>query len=478
MEIRSPAFKENARVALDSQQLQRALEHVKSGFIDKRAKAASALPEFEALRDSSKAIKDLTLTNLDAYLEAYEAKVTESGGHVHWAETAADAREIVLDICRSVGARSATKGKSMISEEIELNDYLEANGIEPVETDLGEYIIQLRGEHPSHIIAPAVHLTRDQVEADFRRAHDHLPMDRDLTEPVTLLSEARKVLRAKYFAADVGITGANFLVAETGSSVIVTNEGNGDLTQILPKVHIVLASIEKVVPTLSDLSQLLRVLARSATGQDMSVYTTLSTGPRRAEDPDGPEQYHVVLIDNGRSAMLGTEFQEMLRCIRCGACMNHCPVYHAIGGHAYGWVYPGPMGSVLTPALIGVDKAGHLPNASTFCGRCEAVCPVRIPLPKMMRHWREREFSRGLNPATQRYGLKAWAFLARRPKLYRLATSFAIPALSLFGRRRGRFKSLPFAGGWTRHRDLPAPSSRTFMQQWQQRESQKQGVQA
>jgi len=476
MEIRSPAFKENARVALDSKQLQKALHHVKSGFIDKRALAAAALPEFEALRDSSKAIKELTLANLDKYLEAYEAKVTESGGHVHWAESAADAREVVLQICRSAGARTVTKGKSMISEEIELNDFLEGHGIQPVETDLGEYIIQLRGEHPSHIIAPAVHLTRDQVEADFRRVHDHLPVDRDLTEPVTLLAEARKVLRAKYFAADVGITGANFLVAETGSSVIVTNEGNGDLTQILPKVHIVIASIEKIVPTLSDLSQLLRVLARSATGQDMSVYTTLSTGPRRADDPDGPEQYHVVLLDNGRSSMLGTEFQDMLRCIRCGACMNHCPVYHAVGGHAYGWVYPGPMGAVLTPSLIGVDKAGHLPNASTFCGRCEAVCPVRIPLPKMMRHWREREFSRGLNPATQRYGIKAWAFFARRPRLYRLATSIAIPALSLFGRRRGYFRSLPLAGGWTRHRDLPAPPGRTFMQQWQQREAHKQAA--
>src|SRR5690606_10606017 len=276
----------------------------------------------------------------------------------------------------------------------------------------------------------------------------------------------RKLLRAKYFAADVGITGANFLVAETGSSVIVTNEGNGDLTQILPKVHIVLASIEKVVPTLSDLSQVLRVLARCATGQDMSVYTPLSTGPRRAEDPDGPEQYHVVLIDNGRSAMLGTEFQEMLRCIRCGACMNHCPVYHAIGGHAYGWVYSGPMGSVLTPSLIGISEAGHLPNASTFCGRCEAVCPVRIPLPKMMRHWREREFERHLTPPAFRRGLRLWSWLARRPALYRAATGVAARALRVAAGRRGSFASLPLAGGWTRFRDMPAPQGRTFQAQW------------
>ena len=225
------------------------------------------------------------------------------------------------------------------------------------------------------------------------------------------------------------------------------------------------------MPTLEDAAQILRVLARSATGQEMSVYTTLSTGPRRPGDVDGPEEYHVVLLDNGRSAMLGTEFQDMLRCIRCGACMNHCPVYHAVGGHAYGWVYPGPMGAVLTPSLIGVDKAGHLPNASTFCGRCESVCPMKIPLPKMMRHWREREFERGLNPATQRFGLKFWAWFARRPALYRTATALAIPALSLLGGRKRRFGYLPLAGGWTRWRELPAPESRTFMQQLREREA-------
>lgn len=478
MQITSPAFKENARTALADPQLQKALVHVRSGFIDKRVKAMDALPEFDALRDSARAIKDHTLAHLDLYLERYEEKVREAGGVVHWAETADDARSVVLEICRAAGARTVTKGKSMITEEIGLNDFLEKEGVRPVETDLGEYIIQLRGEHPSHIIAPAVHVTRDQVEADFRREHDHLRPDRDLSEPEALLGEARRVLRAEYFSADVGITGANFLVAETGSSVIVTNEGNGDLTQILPRVHVVIASIEKVVPTLEDMSQILRLLARSATGQDMSVYTTVSTGPRRPDDPDGPEEYHVILLDNGRSSMLGTEFQDMLRCIRCGACMNHCPVYHAVGGHAYGWVYPGPMGAVLTPSLAGIDKSGHLPNASTFCGRCEAVCPMHIPLPKMMRHWREREFARGLNPATQRYGLRAWALFARHPRLYRLATSLALPALSFFTARRPRFRYLPLAGGWTRNRDLPAPPSRTFMQQWREREAEKQGAHA
>ena len=469
MQITSPAFKENAKNALADAQLQQALGNVRSGFIDKRKKAIDALPEFDALRDSAKSIKDHTLEHLDLYLEAYEAKVTASGGHVHWAETAEDARQIILDICRAAGARTVTKGKSMITEEIALNDFLEKEGIRPVETDLGEYIIQLRGEHPSHIIAPAVHVTQAQVEADFRRVHDHLSPHRDLTEPEALLDEARRVLRSAYFEADVGITGANFLIAETGTSIIVTNEGNGDLTQLLPEVHIVVASIEKIVPTLEDAAQILRVLARSATGQDMSVYTTLSTGPRRKGDVDGPQEYHVVLLDNGRSAMLGTEFQDMLRCIRCGACMNHCPVYHAVGGHAYGWVYPGPMGAVLTPSLIGVDKSGHLPNASTFCGRCESVCPMKIPLPKMMRHWREREFQRGLNPAAQRYGLKLWAFFARRPALYRAAAAIGIPLLARLGGPKQNFSWLPFAGGWTRHRELPAPEGRTFMRQFKDR---------
>jgi L-lactate dehydrogenase complex protein LldF len=276
------------------------------------------------------------------------------------------------------------------------------------------------------------------------------------------------VLREKFLAADVGITGANFLVAETGSSIIVTNEGNGDLTQTLPKVHIVLATIEKIVPTLEDVAQLFRVLARSATGQEMSVYTTLSTGPRRPADPDGPHEYHVIILDNGRSAMLGGAFQDMLRCIRCGACMNHCPVYNAVGGHAYGFVYPGPMGSVLTPAIVGIENAKHLPNASTFCGRCEEVCPVRIPLPRMLRAWRESEFERRLSPATVRSGLALWGVFAKRPRLYGFATRIAARTLAGLG-RRGRFRWLPLASGWTAHRDFPAPQGETFQVQWRKR---------
>ncbi|WP_137390104.1 LutB/LldF family L-lactate oxidation iron-sulfur protein [Rhodoligotrophos defluvii] len=469
MQPTSHAFKDNAARALHDEKLQRALLNVPTGFVQKRARARDRLPEFDALREEGVAIKKHALAHLDLYLEAYERKVHESGGHVHWAPTAEDARRIIIDLCKDRGARLVTKGKSMVSEEIGLNDALQAAGITPVETDLGEYIIQLRGETPSHIIAPAVHLTRDQVEADFRRVHTTLPPDRMISEAPELVAEARAMLRQKYFEADIGITGANFLVAETGSSVIVTNEGNGDLTQSLPKVHIVVTSIEKIVPTLEDVSTILRLLARSATGQEFSSYTTFSTGPRRAEDPDGPEEYHVVLLDNGRSALLGTVFEDMLRCIRCGACLNHCPVYQAVGGHAYGWVYSGPMGAVLTPSLVGVEEAGPLPNASTFCGRCEEVCPMRIPLPKMMRHWREREYERHLTPLSYRKGLNLWAWAATRPNIYRRLASVAARALRLLAGRRGGFRRLPLASGWTRYRDFPAPEGKTFHELWKER---------
>ena len=472
MEPTSHSFTENARAGLADPNLQRALGLARVGFPARRAEAIARLPEFEALRDQGKAIKDHTLAHLDFYLELYEKNVTAAGGTVHWARTAAEARAAVLGICRSVDAKIVTKGKSMVAEEIALNDHLEAHGITPVETDLGEYIIQLRHEPPSHIIAPAIHLMKEQVEATFRAAHTALDPDRPLSEARAMCAEARTMLRPQFLAADVGITGANFLIAETGSSIIVTNEGNGDLTQTLPKVHIVVASLEKMVPTLEDAATLLRLLARSATGQEFSSYTTMSTGPRRPGDLDGPEQYHVVLVDNGRSAMLGGEFHEMLRCLRCAACLNHCPVYAAVGGHAYGWVYPGPMGAVLTPALVGIGEAGHLPNASTFCGKCESVCPVKIPLPKMMRHWRERQFAQHQVAPVYRSGLKAWAWVAQRPGLYHELVEIAGRLLGWLGGHRGRFRSLPAAGGWTQVRDLPAPEGRSFHSLWAERQRQ------
>jgi L-lactate dehydrogenase complex protein LldF len=455
-------FKSSAIRALADAPLQKALSNVKRGFIDKRKAARANLAEFDTLREEARAIKDHTLSHLDLYLEAYERKVTESGGHVHYAPNAAEARDIVLKLCQEAGAKLVTKGKSMVSEEIGLNEHLQAARIEVVETDLGEYIVQLRGERPSHIVAPIIHLNKEAIEANFRRAHQRLPHGRRLDQAQHLVAEARKVLREKFLAADVGITGANLLIAETGSSVIVTNEGNGDLTQILPRLHIVVASIEKLVPTLEDAAVILRLLARSATGQDITTYTTFATGPRRDRDPDGPSAYHVVLLDNGRSEMLGNEFADMLRCIRCGACLNHCPVYGTIGGHAYGSVYPGPMGAVLTPQLTGIDGARDLPAASSFCGRCEAVCPMEIPLPDMMRAWRERDFSRGNPSWFERLTLRLWAYAAKRPRLYHVLAGMMARFLARRARGGRRLNRMPFLKAWTGTRDLPAPQGRTF----------------
>ncbi len=465
----SQAFKHQAKLALHDSELQSALQKAKGGFVDKRQHAIDDLPEFEQLRTVGKEIREHALNHLDFYLEKYEARVHAAGGHVHWARTPEEASEIVINICQKANAQRVTKGKSMIGEEMAINHALEAQGMDVVETDLGEYIIQLAKEPPSHIIAPAVHKTRHQITELFHAHHKQLGFKERVTEREDIVDEARRVLRDAFVNADVGITGANFLIAETGSNVIVTNEGNGDLTSSLPRVHIVTAGIEKVIPTLEDLTVFLRLLGRSATGQEMSAYTTLFTGPRREEDRDGPEEYHVVLLDNGRSTMLGNEFHEMLRCIRCGACLNHCPVYGSIGGHAYGWVYPGPMGSVLTPLMVGLKQTRDLPNACTLNGRCQEVCPMKIPLPKMLRQLRMQEFEQKLNGARQRFVLSAWAYLAKRPSLYQGITKLGIGTLAKLGQRRGRFKKLLFAGGWTSQRDFPVPQGNTFQAQWKRR---------
>ena len=321
----------------------------------------------------------------------------------------------------------------MITEEIALNDHLEAQGIEVLETDLGEYILQLRNDHPSHIVAPAIHIVKEQVADSFREAHQDRDAQRDLSDIDDLLAEARSTLRHRFGQADVGITGANFLLADSGMAGIVTNEGNGDLTQMRAKTHVVVASLEKVLPDFDAAALIMRVLARSATGQEITAYTTFSGGPRRQDDVDGPEQYHVVLVDNGRTKMLADERREMLRCIRCGACMNHCPVYGAVGGQTYGWVYPGPMGAVLTPSLAGLNKTHLLPNASTFCGRCVEVCPVRIPLTKLMRNYREQAFEKRLDAPRARWALKLWAWMAKHPKVYHFGTRMAVKLLYGFG---------------------------------------------
>ena len=470
MEAKTHTFSANAADALVDEPLQRALQKLRQGFVVKRREAIGNLPEFDRLRREGQAIKDHTLGHLDLYLEEFEAQVVAKGGQVHWCRDAEEARKNILDICRSADARTVSKGKSMIGEEIAINDYLEKNGIEPIETDLGEYIIQLRKEPPSHIIAPAIHVPKEAVADVFRDTHTHLDPARSLEDPRALVDEARSMLRQKYLDADVGITGANFLVAETGSTVIVTNEGNGDLTQSLPDIHIVLASLEKVVPTLEDVSTILRLLARSATGQEFSAYTTFSTGPKRSDDLDGPAQFHVVLLDNGRTELLASESREILRCIRCGACMNHCPVYGAVGGHAYGWVYPGPMGAVLTPALLGIDRSHDLPHASSFCGRCEEVCPMNIRLPKLIRYQRQKAFERRLSGRLGRWALEVWVTFAERPRLYRAALNALLFCARVVKPSATRFRRLPLASGWTKYRDLPAPAAKSFFQTWQSAE--------
>jgi L-lactate dehydrogenase complex protein LldF len=470
MHAATGSFDKRVAIAIHDKRLQAALDHASGGFASKRAAQVAALPEFEALRERARSVKEHVLDNLDGYLLRYEAQVIARGGQVHWAADAEAARDIILAICRKSEAKTITKGKSMVSEEIALNPALEAAGYQVMETDLGEYIIQLAQEPPSHIIVPAVHKTKEQVGDLFDTHHRPLGYTKHLTEVSEMVDEARQVLRGHYFRADVGITGGNFLIAETGSSIIVTNEGNGDLTQTLARVHIVTTGIERVVPTLDDAVTFLRLLARSATGQETETYTTISTGPRRAEDLDGPQEYHVVLVDNGRSKMLGGAFREMLRCIRCGACLNHCPVYTAIGGHAYGWVYPGPMGSVLTPLINGLQAGYDLPNACTLNGRCQTVCPVKIPLPGLLRELRRRQFETGLTPGIVRFALQSWAALAKRPGLYHLAMRIGIPVLNRLGRRQGFLRKLPLAGGWTATRELPAPQRQTFQQAWSERQ--------
>ncbi|GJL82168.1 MAG: iron-sulfur cluster-binding protein [marine bacterium B5-7] len=468
-------FKQRTHKALLDNDLRAALGRARGGFVEGRRARVAELPEFEQLRDAANEIREHTLAHLDYYLLTFEKNVERQGGTVHFASTPADLQRIVLDICRDTGARRVAKGKSMVSEETGLNDALEDAGIECMETDLGEYIIQLAKEPPSHIIAPAVHKTRAQITELFHQHHGRYGITERAEDRESIVREARTVLRQTFLNADVGITGANFLVAESGSNVLVTNEGNGDLTSNLPKVHIVTAGIEKVIPTFDDLSVFLRLLGRSATGQEMSVYTTVYSGPARATDVEGPEQYHVILLDNGRSTMLGNEFHEMLRCIRCGACLNHCPVYSSIGGHAYGWVYSGPMGAVLTPLVKGVDSAYDLPNACTLNGRCQEVCPMRIPLPSLLRKLRQRQVEARLTPARQKISLSAWGALARRPRLYQFAMSLMTPSLAWLGRSEGHIRYLPMAGGWTRGRQLPVPQGSTFMRQWRQRDEKTHG---
>jgi len=458
MQVTALQFKRRAAENLRDENLQRALARLQTKFVNGRAAAIAELPDYGSIRDAAAEIRDRVLRDLDGYLRRFEQQATARGAVVHWAESAADVNRIVADIAAQHGVRRIVKAKSMVSEECGLDDALAARGLDVIETDLGEYILQLAHEPPSHIVAPVVHKSKEDVADLFAAAH-HRPRT---TEIRGLCREAREVLRPRFLAADMGITGANFLVAETGSVVLVTNEGNGRLCTTLPRVHVAVTGIEKVVATLEDTTTLLRLLPRAATGQSITNYVSLLTGIKGEDEGDGPEHFHIVLLDNGRSRLLGTELQPMLRCIRCGACMNHCPVYQGIGGHAYGWVYPGPMGAVLTPAFVGLEDTLDLPHASTLCGECAEVCPVKIPLPDLLRHLRQQQVERHLRPWSERAALRAWAWLARHPALYATGARVVARALHLFAGRKGRLRYLPGVSGWTHERDLPAPAGRTF----------------
>ncbi|MGZ9030055.1 MAG: LutB/LldF family L-lactate oxidation iron-sulfur protein [Burkholderiaceae bacterium] len=467
MQVQSMHFKERAGQKLADARLQKNLKKLSEKFVTARASAIAELDDFEATRDAAVERRNRALANLDVWLETFERNATAHGARVLYAETHEEAARLIVDIARHHGVKKVTKSKSMVSEEIGLNQAFEAAGIQPVETDLGEYILQINNnEAPSHIIAPVIHKDKEEISDLFARAHA-TPRKTEINQ---LTREAREVLRGHFLSAEMGVTGANFLIAETGSATVVTNEGNEGMCTILPpKVHVVLTGIEKVLPTLEDVATLMRLLPRSATGQPISNYFSVLTGPRRAGEEDGPEHMYYVLVDAGRTGLLGGDFQEMLRCIRCGACMNHCPVYQKIGGHAYGWVYPGPMGSVLTPSYVGVENALDLPQAATLCSQCSVVCPVKIPLPDLLRKLREKQWDRGLRPWYEKVGVGVWAYAAMRPSLYAFGSRIAVRVLRWMGGSSKRIRSLPVGAGWTVSRDFPAPSGRTFREMYRDR---------
>jgi L-lactate dehydrogenase complex protein LldF len=449
--------------ALADPPLQAALLRLTDTLMAGNRRGLAALLDSDRLRDHAKHIKQHTLAYLDRYLEQLEASVQKRGGEVHWAADAEEARQIVVSIARRAGCRHAVKSKSMTGEEIHLNPALTASGLEVTETDFGEFIIQQAGERPSHLVAPAVHHTRESVARILSQF-----VGRSLPDDArTLALTGRQILREKFRSADLGITGVNFAVAETGTIVLVTNEGNGRLTTACPRVHVAIMGMEKVIPQLVHLPVFLKLLARAATGQTLSVYTTLITGPRQPGELDGPEEFHLVILDNGRSKVLGSPFRESLQCIRCGACLNACPVYRRIGGHAYGNVYSGPIGSILTPLYDSVTENPHLPHASSLCGACQAACPVKINIPHMLIGLRELQHH-GRPKPLEKLAYRVWMHVLRRPRLYRWASWAARLVLRTMA-RDGWLNKLPGSGaGWTAARDFPAPAARSFREQWQQ----------
>jgi len=452
-----------AREALGDRLLQEALSTATTRFVAARRTALGSLPDSERYRDRARRIKEATLQRLDQYLELLAENLERAGGVVHWARDAAEAREVVVGLARARGVRLVVKSKSMATEEIHLNEALEAAGIGAVETDLGEYIIQLAHERPSHIIVPAIHKTRAQIAALFSaEVGSVVPPD-----PELLTAVARRELREKFLRAEMGVSGVNFAVAETGTLVLVTNEGNGRLVTTLPRIHVAVMGIDKVVPTLADVVVLLQLLPRSATGQKLTTYTNFITGPRRAGEADGPDELHLVILDNGRAAQLGGPLRDALSCVRCGACLNVCPVYREIGGHAYGHTYPGPIGILLTAMLEGTPAVRDLAHASSLCGACLDACPVRIDIPRMLVGLRASLARERVAPWPERALFAAFGRLLRVPALFRAAGRAARLLQRPLLRAGGRPRRLPlFFRGWTAHRDLPVVARRSFTERW------------
>ena len=458
--------------AVSNPTLQAAVRNATDRMAAGRLAAVASFPEMDAMRDQARRIRAHTIARLDHYLREFESNIQRRGGQVHWAATAEEAVRLIVGIARQYGVRTAVKSKSMVTEEIELNAGLAAAGVEVLETDLGEFIVQLDADHPSHIVMPIIHKNRQDVARLFRSRLD--ATDDEVADAPRMAGLARRVLRAGFLRADLGISGANFGVASTGSICITTNEGNGRLTTTLPRVHVAVMGIERVVPTFDDLGVMLQVLGRSATGQHLTVYSNILSGPRRhgggeAEESDGPEHFHVVLVDNGRSSLVGSDLAEILYCIRCGACLNSCPVYQSMGGHAYGSIYPGPVGAVLMPALGGLHKWGDLPQASSLCGACREVCPVRIDIPRMLLELRDRSTAAGLTPAWVTVGLAVFRRLATRPALFRRAQRVASWATRRIA-ADGWIASMPgHMARWSRKRDFPAFAPKSFQEQWKAR---------
>jgi L-lactate dehydrogenase complex protein LldF len=453
-------FPDAARVAVADSQLRANLGRATSTIRDKRARVVEELPDWLELRAAGAAIKDEVLADLDTYLVQLEERFTAAGGTVHWARDASEANDIVLSLVRNAGADEVIKVKSMATQEIGLNEDLEAAGVTAYETDLAELIVQLGRDRPSHILVPAIHKNRSEIRDIFRAEMAGAPAD--LTDdPAALAEAARLHLREKFLTARVAVSGANFAVAETGTLCVVESEGNGRMCLTLPEVLITVMGIEKVVPTWTDLEVFLQTLPRSSTGERMNPYTSFWTG---VTPGDGPQQVHLILLDNGRTAALADpEGRAALRCIRCSACLNTCPVYERVGGHAYGSVYPGPIGAVLSPLLTGVRENSSLPYASTLCGACLDVCPVAIDIPSMLVHLRARVVAESPRAAEAK-AMRGLAWIMRSPRRYR----WALRALRL-GRPFARSRLGGPLKGWTASRDLPVPPKQTFLDWWERR---------